>query len=83
MTVATSTWYNLRLEGTKDVVNFWVSSDDGVTWTFIGYCTSNIVTTSARASGLGAYLRKVGGSTGTTSVTAYVGKCVYWPPRMN
>lgn len=83
ITVAVDTWYSLLVEGNSTVVNFWVSQNDGATWQWIGFSTANIPTTVARSTGIEAYIRKIGGSTGTTTRTAYYGRCELWPNRNN
>lgn len=83
ITVAVSTWYSLLLEGTSSLINFWVSSNDGVTWQWIGFVTGNIPNTTSRATGFEAYIRKIGGSTGTAISVAYLGRLELWPNRSN
>lgn len=83
VTVATSTWYNLLVEASATAADFWVSADDGATWTYVGRSTSNIPVTSARATGVETYIRKIGGTVGTTSRSFNVGRFVYWPNRVN
>lgn len=82
--VTVDTWYNLLLEGNSSAVNFWVSSNDSATWQWIGYSTSNIpIAIGGTQTGLQAYIRKVGGSVGTTARVSYAGRCEFWPNRAN
>lgn len=83
VTVAVDTWYNLKVEGNKDAVDFWVSANDGATWTYVGRSTSNIPTTLVRAFGVQAYIRKMAGSTGTTARVMHLGRFAFWPNRVN
>lgn len=78
-TVAAATVYDFIIEGNMNVVNFWVSSDLGVTYQWIGYSDSNIPNTSARLFGANIYIRKVGGSTGTNNRQLLIGRAAYWP----
>jgi hypothetical protein len=78
-TVAITTIYDLLVEGNMNGVNFWVSSDLGATYQWIGYSSSNIPTSSTRWTGANVYIRKVGGSTGTNARIFYFGRAVYWP----
>lgn len=83
-TVAAATWYNLLLEGNATAVDFWVSSNDGQSYQWIGRSPSNIpVAPASRQTGLEFYIRKVGGSVGTTSRVSYLGRCEYWASRAN
>jgi hypothetical protein len=82
--VAASTWYNLLLEGNNSLVNFWVSSNDGQTWQFIGFCSADIPNTTSRVTGAESYIRKIGPNPGgTTARIAYLGRCEFWPNRGN
>lgn len=81
--VVAATSYNMMVEGTSSLVNFWVSSNDGSTWTWIGYSTSNIPSATNRTYGPEYYIRKVGGSVGTGARILYIFRCEMWPSRAN
>jgi hypothetical protein len=83
VTVAAATYYDLMVEGNSTVVNFWVSRNDGQSWTWVGFSSSNIPSAGGREFGYETYMRKVVGSTGTTARTMNIGRCEFWPSRGN
>lgn len=79
VTVAINTVYDLIIEVTSSVANFWVSTDNGATYTWLGYITSTIPQAAGRETAIEAYIRKLGGSVGTTARIMYLGRCELWP----
>lgn len=79
VTVAINTVYDLIMEVKSSVANFWVSSDNGATYTWIGYQTATIPQAAGRETTIEAYIRKLGGSVGTNSRILYLGRCELWP----
>lgn len=78
--VTAGAWWDLLLYGTSTTINFFVSSDNGATWAYIGSSSSNIPSAAGRETSIQAYIRKVGPNpTGTTAELMSVGRCVLWP----
>lgn len=78
--VTAGVWWDLLLYGTSTTINFFVSSDSGATWAYIGSSSSNIPSAVGRETSIQAYIRKVGPNpTGTTAEIMSIGRCVLWP----
>lgn len=69
--------WDLRIIGTSDEVDFYVSADRGTTFTQIGSSTSNIPSSSARVFGVQAYNVKQGGAVGTTFRGIYIDRIIF------
>ncbi len=79
VTVTANSWWDLFLEGNSSSVKFWVSSDSGATWSYIGTSSATIPSTAGRESALNAYIRKVGPNPGgTTARILTMGRCMYF-----